>query len=133
MGSRNLTWTSLIRPQHGLNQVCSVVANEPNVCPNVGWVKDFNGGQAIIDVPFNGATITGSPGNNSNWPQLNDPTLNNGLDAARLIIDPAARASEYGKIDDMITAQAPAIPWIGTTNRTSRRRTCSRRSTSSMR
>ena len=87
------------------------MANEPNVCPNVGWVKDFNGGQAIMDVPFNGATITGSPGNNCNWPQLNDPTLNNDLDAARLIIDPAARASEYGKIDDMFTAQAPAIPW----------------------
>jgi peptide/nickel transport system substrate-binding protein len=79
--------------------------------PNVGWVKDFNDGQAIIGVPFNGATITGSPGNNSDWPQLNDPTINNDLDAARRIIDPAARAAEYGKIDDMITAQAPAIPW----------------------
>jgi peptide/nickel transport system substrate-binding protein len=100
------------------------VANEPNVCPNVGWVKDFNDGQAIIEVPFNGATITGSPGNNSNWPQRNDPTLNNDLDAARLIID--ARASEYGKIDDMITAQPRRSRANGTTNRTSRRRTCSR-------
>ena len=90
---------------------CSVVANEPNVCPNVGWVKDFNDGQAMIDVPFNGATITGSPTNNSNWPQLNDPTINAALNSAKYITDPTQRAAEYGKIDDMITALAPAMPW----------------------
>lgn len=90
---------------------CSVVANEPNICPNVGWAKDFNDGQAIIDVPFNGATTKGSPTNNSNWPQLNDPAINNALDQAKLITDPTARAAAYGKIDDMITAAAPAIPW----------------------
>jgi peptide/nickel transport system substrate-binding protein len=90
---------------------CSVVANEPNVCPNVGWVKDFNDGQAIIDVPFNGGTIAGSPTNNSNWPQLNDPTINSALNSAKYITDPTQRAAEYGKIDDMIMALAPAVPW----------------------
>jgi peptide/nickel transport system substrate-binding protein len=90
---------------------CSVVANEPNVCPNVGWVKDFNDGQAMIDVPFNGATIKGSPTNNSNWPQLNDPAINSALNSAKYITDPTQRAAEYGKIDDMIMAQAPAVPW----------------------
>ena len=91
---------------------CSVVANEPNVCPNVGWVKDFNDGQAMIDVPFNGETITASPTNNSNWPQLNDPTINSALNSAKYITDPTQRAAAYGKIDDQITAQAPAIPWV---------------------
>jgi len=90
---------------------CSVVANEPNVCPNVGWVKDFNDGQAMIDVPFNGATISASPTNNSNWAQFNNPTINTALESAKLITDPTARAAAYGKIDDMITAQAPTIPW----------------------
>ena len=90
---------------------CSVVANEPNTCPNVGWQKDFNDGQAMIDVPFNGGTITGSPTNNSNWPQLNDPAVNSALNSAKLITDPTQRAAEYGKIDDMITALAPAVPW----------------------
>jgi peptide/nickel transport system substrate-binding protein len=90
---------------------CSVVANEPNKCPNVGWQKDFNDGQAMIDVPFNGSTITGSPTNNSNWPQLNDPAVNKALDAAKYITDPIQRAAEYGKIDDMILADAPAVPW----------------------
>jgi peptide/nickel transport system substrate-binding protein len=90
---------------------CSVAANEPNICPNVGWVKDFNDGQAMIDVPFNGATIKASPANNSNWSQLNDPTINAALDAAKLITDPAARAAKYAAIDKQITALAPAIPW----------------------
>ena len=75
------------------------------------WTKDFNDGQAMIDVPFNGATVTGSPSNNSNWPQLNDPAINSALDSAKLITDTTARAAAYGKIDDMIVAQAPAIPW----------------------
>jgi peptide/nickel transport system substrate-binding protein len=90
---------------------CSVVANEPNVCPNVGWVKDFNDGQAMIDVPFNGATIAASPTNHSNWAQFNDPSINSALESAKLITDPTARAAAYGKIDDQITAQAPTIPW----------------------
>lgn len=90
---------------------CSVVANEPNICPNVGWVKDFNDGQAIIDVPFNGKTIAASPTNNSNWPQLNDPTINAALNSAKYITDPTQRAATYGKIDDQILALAPALPW----------------------
>jgi peptide/nickel transport system substrate-binding protein len=91
---------------------CSVVANEPNVCPNVGWVKDFNDGQAMIDIPFNGGSITASPTNNSNWPQLNDPAINAALNSAKYTTDPTQRAAQYGKVDDMITAQAPAIPWL---------------------
>ena len=91
---------------------CNVVSNEPNVCPNVGWAKDFNDGQAVIDVPNNGATITGSPSNNSNWAQLNNPGVNSALASARLIIDPAQRAAAYGKIDDMVMALAPMVPWI---------------------
>ncbi len=89
---------------------CSVPANAPNVCPNVGWLKDFLDGQGMIDIPFNGSSI--NPENNSNWPQLNDPAINKALDQAKLITDPQKRAEEYGRIDDMITAQAPAIPWV---------------------
>ena len=90
---------------------CSVVANEPNVCPNVGWVKDFNDGQGTIDVPLNGGTVTGSPTNNSNWPQLNDPGINSALASARLITDPAQRAAAYGKIDDQAMGLAPMVMW----------------------
>ena len=90
---------------------CNVVANDPNVCPNVGWIKDFNDGQGVIDVPFNGATITGSPTNNANQPLLNNSSVNAALDSAKYITDPTQRAAAYGRIDDMVMAQAPAIPW----------------------
>jgi peptide/nickel transport system substrate-binding protein len=89
---------------------CNVPDNEPNVCPTVGWIKDFNNGQAILDVPFNGENIVSS--NNSNWPQLNDKAINKAMDKAKLISDPAEQAAAWGKIDDDVTAQAPAIPWI---------------------
>ncbi len=94
------------------SKFCSVVSNEPNVCPNVGWVKDFNDGQPVLDIPNNGATITGSPSNNSNWSQLNNPAVNAALNSAKYITDPTARAATYGKIDDMIMALAPMVPWL---------------------
>jgi len=89
---------------------CSVPSNQPNVCPNVGWIKDFNDGQAMIDIPFNGGTI--NPSNNSNWPRLDDPEINKLLAQAKLITDPAQRAQAYGELDDKITALAPAVPWV---------------------
>jgi peptide/nickel transport system substrate-binding protein len=91
---------------------CNVTANVPQVCPNVGWIKDFNDGQAMIDVPFNGATITGSPTNNANQALLNNSSINQALDSAKYITDSTQRAAEYGKIDDLIMQQAPAVPWL---------------------
>jgi peptide/nickel transport system substrate-binding protein len=89
---------------------CNVPKNEPQVCPNVGWIKDFNDPQSILDLTFNGDEIL--PANNSNWPLLDDKSINEAMDKAKLINDPDQRAEEWGKIDDQITAQAPAIPWI---------------------
>jgi len=90
---------------------CSVVKSEPNVCPNVGWIKDFNDPQSILQVPFSGSTITASPANNSNWSQLNDPTINKAIDKG-VTVPADQRASYWGKLDDQISAQAPAIPWV---------------------
>src|SRR3954447_131591 len=89
---------------------CDVVKSEPNVCPNVGWIKDFNDPQSILQVPFSGDSIV--PTNNSNWPLLDDKAINDAMKKAALINDPSQRAAAWGKIDDDITAQAPAIPWI---------------------
>ena len=50
---------------------CNVPKQEPNICPNVGWLPDFHEPQTILDPTFNGKNIV--PVNNSNWPQLNDP------------------------------------------------------------
>jgi peptide/nickel transport system substrate-binding protein len=89
---------------------CNVPKKKVQICTNVGWIKDFNDGDAWLDVPFNGKNIV--PVNNSNWPQLNDPKINSAIAKAQEISDPKQRAEAWGKIDDQITVTAAAIPWL---------------------
>ncbi len=89
---------------------CNVPKNQPNICPNVGWLPDFHEPQTILDVTFNGKNIV--PVNNSNWPQLNDPKINAAMDRAEKILEPEKRYEAWGKIDQMVTKTAAAIPWI---------------------
>jgi len=80
------------------------------VCTNVGWIKDFQDPQAMLLVPFSGDAIV--PSNNSNWPLLDDPGVDKAIDDAIYIDDPDQRAEAWGVIDDMVMAQAPAVPWV---------------------
>jgi peptide/nickel transport system substrate-binding protein len=89
---------------------CNVPDSGYAICSTVGWLKDFNDPQSILDVPFNGENIVAT--NNSNWPLLNDPAINAAMDKAKLISDPQERAAAWGKIDKEVMAQAPAIPII---------------------
>jgi peptide/nickel transport system substrate-binding protein len=89
---------------------CNVPKNEPNICPNVGWLPDFHEPQTVLDVTFNGKNITSS--NNSNWPLLNVPAINRAMDRAEQIINPKARYAAWGQIDKMVTRTASAIPWV---------------------
>jgi peptide/nickel transport system substrate-binding protein len=89
---------------------CSVPKAKVEICPNVGWQADFTDGQAYLDPTFNGANIL--PTNNSNWPQLNDKTVNQEIDAAMLLTDPKERATAWAEVDKKITALAPAVNWL---------------------
>jgi peptide/nickel transport system substrate-binding protein len=89
---------------------CNVPKNEPNICPNVGWLPDFHEPQAVLNVTFAGDAIT--PVNNSNWPLLNDPKINAAIAHARTIVSPQARWAAWGKIDEMVTRSAAAVPWV---------------------
>jgi len=89
---------------------CNVPKNEPNICPNVGWLPDFHEPQAVLDVTFSGKRIT--PVNNSNWPLLNDPSINAAITRAERILDPKARWAAWGQIDRKVTETAAAIPWL---------------------
>ena len=91
-------------------QFCNVPKKAVAICPNVGWLKDFNDAQTILDPTFNGNNI--GPENNRNWPLLNFPSNNKSMAAAALITDPSAAAESWAQIDQAITAQAPAIPWV---------------------
>ncbi len=76
----------------------------------MGWLKDFNDGQSILDVPFSGENVV--PENNSNWPQLNVKEINDAINEATLIDDQEERNQAWGDVDTMIVEQAAAIPWI---------------------
>jgi peptide/nickel transport system substrate-binding protein len=89
---------------------CNVPASEPNICPNVGWLPDFHEPQTVLDVTFNGNRIL--PANNSNWPLLNDPKINAAIARAERILNPSARYAAWGRIDQMVTRTASAVPWL---------------------
>lgn len=91
-------------------QFCNVPKKAPAVCPNVGWLKDFNDAQTLLDPVFNGNNIV--PVNNSNWAQLNVPAINDAMAKASVTTDAASANDQWAEIDRQITDQAPAIPWI---------------------
>ena len=89
---------------------CNVPKNQPDICPNVGWLPDFHEPQTLLDPTFKGSNIV--PVNNSNWPQLKDPKIDAMMDKAETILDPAERYKAWGKIDQEVTKTAGAIPWL---------------------
>ncbi|HTU14316.1 MAG TPA: ABC transporter substrate-binding protein [Solirubrobacterales bacterium] len=92
------------------SRFCNVPAAEVAICPNVGWVRQLDDAQTVLDQTFNGNAIL--PVNNSNWPQLDVPAINRAIDRAKRIEDPEGRADAWGAIDRSITRVAPAIPIV---------------------
>ena len=89
---------------------CTVPANQPDVCPNLGWLKDFQDPQGMLQASFGGESIY--PANNPNWPQLDDPQINEAIADAVYVDDPAQRADAWANVDGLISFQAPALPWV---------------------
>jgi peptide/nickel transport system substrate-binding protein len=89
---------------------CNVPSAKVQVCPNVGWFKDFSDAQTLLDPTFNGKNIL--PQGNSNWPQLDVPEINDAMAKAEVLTDPAERAKAWAEIDKMITEQAPVVSWV---------------------
>ncbi len=98
-------------PQDTLyTKFCNVPKAEVVICPNVGFFKDFNDPQSLLDPVFNGKNII--PQNNSNWSQLNVPAINDAMAKAAVLPAGPARDKAWGEIDKMVTEQAPAIPYL---------------------
>jgi peptide/nickel transport system substrate-binding protein len=101
---------SLVNPDILYTRFCNAPDSMPDICPNVGWLKDFNDGQSMLELTFDGDNINSV--NNSNWPLLDDPKINKAIADARVLTDQGERNKAWGEIDTMIMEQAPAIPWI---------------------
>ncbi len=89
---------------------CNVPKNEPEICTNVGWLKDFQDAQSLLQNTFSGDAIV--PSNNSNWPLLDDPAINKAIEEATYIDAGPERDQAWGDVDTMIMEQAPVVPWI---------------------
>jgi peptide/nickel transport system substrate-binding protein len=89
---------------------CQVPTNQPDVCPSVGWLKDFADPETLLDPVFNGKNILDE--GNSNFALLDEPDINKAMDEAEVINDPAERNKAWGEVDKMLTETAAAIPWL---------------------
>jgi peptide/nickel transport system substrate-binding protein len=101
---------SLVNPDILYTRFCNAPDAMPDICPNVGWLKDFNDGQSMLELTFDGKNINSV--NNANWPLLDVPEINQAIADARELTDQDERNKAWGEIDTMIMEQAPAIPWI---------------------
>jgi peptide/nickel transport system substrate-binding protein len=89
---------------------CQVPKNEPDICPSVGWLKDFADPEADLDAVFNGKNILDQ--SNSNFSLLDDKGVNAAMDKAEVVNDPTQRAQAWGDVDKMITGLAPGVAWL---------------------
>ena len=89
---------------------CNVPDSEVTVCPSVGWAQDFADPQTMLDPTFNGENII--PTGNSNWPEMDVPEVNKAIDDAKLVTEPAERATAWAAVNKMIMEQAPSIPYM---------------------
>jgi peptide/nickel transport system substrate-binding protein len=89
---------------------CQVPKNEPDICPSVGWLKDFADPETLLDPVFNGKNILDQ--SNSNFALLDDKGANAEMDKAEVVNDPAQRNQAWGAADKTITNLAPGIPWL---------------------
>jgi peptide/nickel transport system substrate-binding protein len=93
-----------------MNAKCGVPEEQPEVCPNFAWAKDFFDAQTVLNPVFNGESI--GPEGNTNWSQLDVPQINEAMSRASEATDPADRARQWGAIDKLIVAQAPGVPYV---------------------
>jgi peptide/nickel transport system substrate-binding protein len=89
---------------------CQVPKEQPDVCPSVGWLKDFADPETLLGPVFNGKNILDQ--SNSNFALLDDANINKMMDEAEVVNDPAERNQAWGEIDRAVTELAPGIPWL---------------------
>jgi peptide/nickel transport system substrate-binding protein len=111
MEALGFTLNLRIVPQDTLyTKFCGVPKQQPALCPNVGWFKDFPDPQSMLDATFNGDNILQQ--GNVNWPQLDVPAINEAMKKAALLEVGKERNEAWAQINKQIAEQAPAIPWI---------------------
>lgn len=90
-------------------QFCNVPGTKVAVCPNAGSFQDFQDPQALLAPPFDGSAIGSATSTNA--AQLNDLEINAAMKRAALLLPGPERNRAWARIDRMVVAQAPGVPW----------------------
>ena len=98
-------------PQNTLyTKYCNSGQSNYDVCPNVGFFKDFLDGASLIKPTFYGPAII--PQNNTNWPLLDDTNVNNLINTANTKPPGEARDQAWADANLAITKLAVATPVV---------------------
>jgi peptide/nickel transport system substrate-binding protein len=89
------------------SKFCGVPKQTPHMCVGIGWLKDFQDAQSMLQPTFDGRQI--KPAGNVNWSQLNDPAINKALDEASTLPIGDERNQAFADVNKMIVEQAPAL------------------------
>jgi peptide/nickel transport system substrate-binding protein len=97
-----------------------------DICPNVGWIRDWSDPQTLVDPTFAGYNTVAT--NNSNWglvswqdwPKATGGSYSGGpltpIDTAMKKAETATgdsnRAAAWAKVDEMLVNDAVAVPWV---------------------
>jgi peptide/nickel transport system substrate-binding protein len=94
----------------GQGRFCGTVPTQAALCPDGGWLKEFDDPQTMLDAPFNGHAIAAA--GNPNLSLYDDPRVNRMIVRAEGLVGTSERLRAWAAIDGAITSQAPAIPWL---------------------
>ncbi|MDF3291939.1 ABC transporter substrate-binding protein [Streptomyces silvisoli] len=94
--------------QSGYRQAVTSVSSEPGFFLS-GWGADWPSGGPFLAPIFDGRQIV-TNGSNFNSAQLNDPSVNDEIDAINKITDHATAAKQWGALDQRIGRQALVVP-----------------------
>ena len=98
-------------PQDTLyTKFCGVPKADVVICPNVGWFKDFQDPESMLQPTFSGDAI--KPQGNVNWSQLKVPEIDSAMKEAAVIPLGDERNKAWAEINKQIVAQAPGIPYV---------------------
>ena len=102
---------------------CGVPKEEIDVCPNVGWIRDWADPQTLLDPTFAGYNNVTT--NNSNWGQVSwqdapwgphpgqaTTPIDQAMKAAETTQGDTARAAAWAKVDELLVANAVAAPYL---------------------
>lgn len=80
------------------------------IVANVGWFKDFNDPQSLLEPTFKGAAI--KPAGNVNWSLLKDKAIDDAMTKATVVPAGPERSKAWAEINKAIVGQAVAIPYV---------------------